>query len=264
MAFAAGVRPGVDVGADEAKAGIQARYDRRAEAELSGVGLFEPVNRAKAYFRGRKLHAALALGRFLAGGRLLEIGCSVGQLTVPLAAHDYQVCGVDLSPASVEVARRRAEAQGVTGVTFVTGDAEDLSQFPDGRFDGVVSFSTLRYVANLPRALLEIHRVLKPGGTAVVDFPNRWCPWFYLKPWLGSERHPHDHWFAETALQRLFVQTGFHDIRIRSLLFTPTVAPARLVPLFRGFDWIGEHTPGLKRLAGILMVAAGKRGSGVR
>lgn len=241
------------------KAQVQARYDRRARTQLDGAGAFEPVSPAKAYFRARKLSTALAINRFPAGGTILEIGCSIGQFTVPLTRAGYQVCGMDLSPNSIELARRQVVAQGVTAARFVVGDAEDLSQFSDRQFDGVLSFSTLRYVEQLSRALREIYRVLKLGGTVVLDFPNRWCPWFYLKSWLGSEAHPSDHWFARTTLQRLFTEAGFRDVRIKPLLFTPTVASARLLPLFRGVDWIGERTPGLRSLAGILMVTAEKR-----
>jgi len=147
----------------------------------------------------------------------------------------------------------------VSAATFVSGDAEDLGQFPEGRFDGVVSFSTLRYVPDLPKALREIRRVLKAGGAAVLDFPNRWCPWFYLKPWLGSERHPYDHWFSAPEVRRLLEEAGFCDIRLRHLLFTPTVAPDPLVGLFAGFDRIGERLPLVRRLAGIIMAAATTR-----
>lgn len=156
------------------------------------------------------------------------------------------------------MATQRAQAQELTGLTFVVGDAELLSRFPTDGFDGIVSFSTLRYVNNLSNALVEVYRVLKPGARAVIDFPNRWCPWFYLKPWLGSEPHPHDHWFSEGALRKLFAQAGFRDVQVRHLLFTPTVAPDRALRVFQGMDWIGERLPLVRRLAGIIMVGARK------
>jgi SAM-dependent methyltransferase len=237
---------------------VRARYDGMAATELAGAGRFESLTPAKRYFRTRKLETALRLGGFPAQGRLLEIGCSVGQFTFSFARLGYRICGMDLSPHSIEVAKQRANAEGISGATFVTGEAEALTLFADDTFDGVVSFSTLRYVDNLPKALSEIVRVLKPGGRAVIDVPNRWCPWFYMKPWLGSERHPHDHWLTSTEVSRLVRRAGFREVQLRHLLFTPTVTPDRWLPLFQGIDWIGERLPLVRRFAGILMVSAQK------
>ena len=240
------------------RATIRERYDRFALRVLNGEGAFESTSRARAYFRSRKLNVALALGALSPGSRVLEIGCSVGQFTFPLAERGYRMVGLDLSPGSIELAKREAAQSGQPSVEFLVGDAENLSAFSDGAFDGVMSFSTLRYVPNFLNALGEIHRVLRPGGMAVLDFPNRWCPWFYLKSWLGSERHPYDHWFSTESLARLFARAGFVNVRQRHLLFTPTVAPDRLLPFFQGADWVGERLPVVRRLAGIIMVAAEK------
>jgi SAM-dependent methyltransferase len=237
---------------------VRDRYDRFASSELHADGVYEVVTPGKAYFRARKLETAVRMGRFPPGARLLEVGCSVGQFTFPLAERGYAMHGVDLSGNSIEVARKRAAGRPGRGLTFSVADAERLD-FPDGSFDGALSFSTLRYVPDLPRALSQIRRVIKPDGRVVLDFPNRFCPWFYLKPWLGSERHPNDRWFTAEELRRLFREAGFEQVRVETILFTPTVAPARLLPAFRLLDRLGERVPGLRRLAGILMVAAVRR-----
>lgn len=239
---------------DQAKAKIRERYDHLAAAEVAG----EVVGPARAYFRLRKLSTALDLGSFTSGACLLELGCARAQFTVSLAQRGYAVTGLDLSVASVDVARMRVRESRLMNVSFAVGDAENLQQFPDDTFDGVVSFSTLRYVLNLSAALSEIRRVLKPGGRAVIDFPNRFCPWFYLKQWLGSERHPYDHWFLASELRAHLREAGLRPLERRHILFTPTIAPDRLVSVFKGLDWLGERTPFVKNLAGIIMISASK------
>lgn len=237
---------------------VRDRYDEFASRELHADGVYEVVQPAKAYFRSRKLETALRLGGFRPGARLLEVGCSVGQFTFPLAGRGYVMQGIDLSGNSIEVARKRAEGKPGISASFSVSDAERLG-FPDGSFDGAVSFSTLRYVADVGRALSEIRRVIKPGSPVVLDFPNRFCPWFYLKPWLGSERHPNDHWFTAGELRGLFREAGFEQVRVETILFTPTVAPDRLLPAFRVLDSVGERIPLVRSVAGILMVAAVRR-----
>ena len=167
--------------------------------------------------------------------------------------------GVDLSPASIETARRKAQLAGQGQMRFVTTDAETLAGLPDASFDGAVSFSALRYVPNLNRALAAIVRVLKPGGVAALDFPNRYCPWFtLLKNRVGVETHIHDHQYGAGEIVRRFKAAGFRDVRVRHLLFTSYLTPKALLPAFRLFDRIGEQTPLLNRTAAILMVAGVK------
>lgn len=237
---------------------IRERYDRLTERELFSQAPYETITPAKAYFRSRKLRAALKLGTFRPGGHLLEIGSSVGIFSLPLARMGFRLTGVDLSENSLAVASRRAREEGLGNVSFLAADAERLDRFGDGTFDGVVSFSTLRYVPDLPKALSEIGRVLKPQARAVVDFPNRLCPWFYLKSWLGSERHPHDHWFTRRRLEGLLHGAGFQDCRFQHLLFTPTILPEPLLWIFQGIDWCGERIPLVRNCAGILLVSAQK------
>ena len=251
------------------KRDIQNRYDDLAAAasrELNSLRdpthvwrLVEGDRPALAYFRKRKLEAALRLGSFPPRSTLVEVGCGTGDYSLLLARADFRMTGVDLSPKSIDAARAKASILGVSDTSFVMSDAETLSEIPENSADGVVSFSTLRYVPDLRRALLAIRRVLKPTGVAVLDFPNRFCPWFkLLKTHFGVERHIHDHYYSTQEIVTMMRHTGFVDIVARRILFTTYVLPAPLLPLFRAIDWVGERMPGINQTAGIIMVRGRK------
>ena len=248
---------------------IQARYDdlgERAERGLQGLRdparlwhVVEGARPALAYFRRRKIETALALGRLQRGNTVLEVGCGTGDYTFLLARMGYRMIGVDLSSKSIQAARAKAALLSLSDVSFMVSDAEALSEIHESSVDGVVSFSTLRYVPDLKRALLAIRRVLKTNGVAVIDFPNRFCPWFtLLKTHFGVERHIHDHHYSTREIATSMRDAGFVEVASKRILFTTYVLPTALLPLFKAIDWIGERTPGVNQTAGIIMVAGRK------
>src|ERR1043165_6718006 len=99
------------------------------------------------------------------GKRLLEIGCGTGTDLLQFARGGAQVTGLDLTPRSIEIARRRFAVYGQSG-TFAIGDAENLA-FPDESFDAVYSFGVLHHTPDTERAIREVHRVLRRGGRAI-------------------------------------------------------------------------------------------------
>ncbi len=109
-----------------------------------------------------------------AGGRVLEVGCGPGHLSIRLAdQHGFDVTGLDLDPVMIERARAKV-AHGSPGderrPAFVVGDAATLP-FPDGSFDVVVSTLSMHHWADPVAGLTEIGRVLRAGGRALVwDF----------------------------------------------------------------------------------------------
>lgn len=242
--------------------GFAARVEREVEAMESPAELWrmaEGSRPALAYFRRRKLETALALGRFQPGASLLDVGCATGDYTFLLARAGFRMTGADLSAKSIETAQKKACRLGL-GVRFVTADAEALAGLPDNGFDGAVSFSALRYVPNLDRALAAIRRVLKPGRAAALDFPNRFCPWFkLLKNRFGVETHFHDHHYSGGELSRFLSRAGFVDIAVRHVLFTSYLTPAPLLPPFKLVDAIGERIPLVNQTAAILMARGVKR-----
>lgn len=105
------------------------------------------------------------------GDRVLDVGCGTGDLSLILAAaagSSGHVTGVDISEEMLEVGRRKVARAGLSErVDLLPGNALDLP-FPGGAFDVVASGFMLRNVADLPRALGEMARVLRPGGRAVL------------------------------------------------------------------------------------------------
>lgn len=254
---------------DVVKRDIQRRYDDlggTARRELEDLrdpsrvwSLVDGDRPALAYFRRRKIETALELGGFPPRSALVEVGCGTGDYSLLLARAGYRMTGVDLSSKSIEAARTKASIVGVSGISFVVSDAEALSEIPENSADGVVSFSALRYVPDLKQALLAIRRVLKPNGVAVLDFPNRFCPWFrLLKTHFGVERHIHDQHYSTREIGRLMREAGLVDVTARRILFTTYVLPAPLLPVFRAIDWLGERTPGINQTAGIIIVRGRK------
>jgi SAM-dependent methyltransferase len=106
-----------------------------------------------------------------AGLRVLEIGCGLGTDGVQFAKAGAEYTGVDLTQAAVELARRNFQLRGLTG-SFQTADAENLD-FPESTFDLVYSHGVLHHTPDTSRAIREVHRVLRPGGRAVVMLYHR-------------------------------------------------------------------------------------------
>ena len=112
--------------------------------------------------------------RLPAGARrtFLEVGSNWGRWCVAAARRGYVPTGVDPSLKGVQAARRVAEQLGVEA-EYVVGDARHLP-FPDGSFDVVFSYSVFQHFsrADAVASFAEIARVLKPGGTSLIQMAN--------------------------------------------------------------------------------------------
>ncbi|MBA2282818.1 MAG: ubiquinone/menaquinone biosynthesis methyltransferase [Acidimicrobiia bacterium] len=104
----------------------------------------------------RKAVASLALP---AGSTVLDLACGTGDLCRELAAHDLRAVGVDLSLGMLSAAR--------TETPLVQADASGLP-LPDGHVDGVTCGFALRNFTDLEAFLVEVGRVVRPGGRIVL------------------------------------------------------------------------------------------------
>lgn len=98
--------------------------------------------------------------------KILEAGCGTGLVLESLRARGaVNLFGVDLSAGMLSSARRMGERVAQASVT-------DLP-FPDATFDVAYSFKVLAHVPDIRKALAEMTRVVRPGGTVIAEFYNR-------------------------------------------------------------------------------------------
>jgi SAM-dependent methyltransferase len=113
-------------------------------------------------------------GDQLRGAQVLEIGLGFGTFSAQIAARGAVLHGVDIAKGPVEMVRHRLRLAGEDPADrVVQGSALDLPQASDS-FDFVFSIGCLHHAGDLARAVGEVHRVLKPAGTAVVMLYNRY------------------------------------------------------------------------------------------
>ena len=98
------------------------------------------------------------------GKKVLEIGVGLGADHQRFAEAGAILTGIDLTGRAVAMTRRRFEILGLNSDVQV-GNAEQMT-FPDNSFDIVYSWGVIHHSPDTPRAVAEIHRVLKPGGSA--------------------------------------------------------------------------------------------------
>lgn len=140
-----------------------------SDAEVGSRGFYEAVEEHR--YR-TEWHIPEAAGFEKAKGlRVLEIGCGLGTDGARFARAGAHYTGVDLTDAAVSLARRRFELEGLPG-EFRVADAESL-EFADESFDLVYSHGVLHHTPDARAALKEVHRVLAPGGRAVVMLYHR-------------------------------------------------------------------------------------------
>lgn len=161
----------------------------RLVAGMEATARWEAVRQLRAWE-----HERFAL---TPGGRVLDVGCGLGDVAASLAAEvgpEGQVVGVDASDAMLEVARRRAA--GVPNISFHVADALSLEE-PDASFDVVRSERMLQWVPDLDAAVAEMVRVLRPGGRlALID-----TDWRTMTTDLGDDEAERAVMLAHAALR---------------------------------------------------------------
>jgi SAM-dependent methyltransferase len=159
-----------------------------------------------------------------AGSLVLEAGCGVGAQTVPLATRSPQATfvSVDISPASLILAKARAREADLRNVTFQAGDIFSLP-FSDTQFDHAFVCFVLEHLARPETALAEVRRVLKPGGTLTVIEGDHGSAYFHpdsasarraIQCLVDLQRRAGGDALIGRRLYPLLVEAGVRDVRV--------------------------------------------------
>ncbi len=111
--------------------------------------------------------AAFVLDRLEPGMRVLDFGCGPGSITIGLAKHvgpTGSVVGIDRSAEAIAVAKQAAAAP---NLQYLEASVYDLP-LPDESFDVAYAHQVLQHLADPVAALVEVRRVLRPGGLVAV------------------------------------------------------------------------------------------------
>jgi tRNA (uracil-5-)-methyltransferase TRM9 len=161
------------------------------------------------------------LARRWRGGRLLNVGCAHGPDFVPFK-EGFELYGIEISGKMLEFASKYAEKYNFKA-NLVEADARKIP-FMDEFFDYALAVATYHHIegeeARL-QALLELKRILKPGGEAFITVWNKWQPRFWLKkkdilvPWKTGEEtlYRYYHLFSYGELGALVKKAGLDVLK---------------------------------------------------
>lgn len=199
---------------------------------------------------------ARAAGKELGGLRVLEVGCGVGGITIPVATLGCDVRAIDLDRPDVEELVRVA---GERGLGNIHATVDDAMAFDDGvAYDIVIASEVFEHLLD-PGALADaIARRLVPGGRVIVTTPNGYGPWELanavnpyraMRRWTWSRRlvgrapydggggRDHCQRFTRAALEEVFTSRSFRPVAFaKSDFVLTTVRALRQSPLFGRID----------------------------
>jgi ubiquinone/menaquinone biosynthesis C-methylase UbiE len=160
------------------------------------------------------------------GASVLDVGCGTGASALPAAEEigpHGEVIGVDLAERLLKIGRQKAKKKGLTNIKFVTGDMERLD-YPDNRFDAVVSVFSIFFVADMVKQVRELWRMVRPRGRLAI---TTWGPRMFepgtsiwwntvreVRPDLVPTESPWARITEPQGLQNLMREAGIVDVNI--------------------------------------------------
>ena len=143
---------------------------------------------------------------------VLEFGCGTGSTAIAHAPYVKHILAIDFSSKMIEIARRKAEANKITNVTFERSTIDELS-VGDRTLDVVLGLNVLHLLKSKEKAIALVYRMLKPGGVFVTSTVclGDTMKWFKLVAPIGKflGMMPNVMVFATKELSDSLTDAGF-------------------------------------------------------
>ena len=181
---------------------VQSYYDTHSSEyvekwDLSEDGIRKPAN----YYRLEIINSIIKLASIKPGDRVVEIGCGTGLVLKELLKITKPVYGTDISREMLERAKSYIGDE-VSNVILTKNDILELN-LPKNYFDKIISMEVLRYVEDMPKALINVKRIMKNNSTLVFTVTNVFSfSFFPLKYYVRKLFHMID---TKTELSQYFV-----------------------------------------------------------
>lgn len=170
---------------------------------------FSFLNRAWAFLDGD-----ISFYQARGAGRLIDIGCNEGRGLSIYARNGFQVEGLELN----ETAAAQASEGGFTVHTQLLENF-----YPAARYNVAVLANVLEHSLNPRKMLLDVGRILEPGGSVWISCPNSrsWLRKALGRSWINWHVPFHISHFSPETLAQLLAETGYERVKLRQI--TPAV-----------------------------------------
>lgn len=137
-------------------------------------------------------------------GKMLDIGCGVGDFLHTAETHGWECIGVEPSEEAKEIARQRTKAKII--------ESKELENIPDQTFDIITMWHVLEHVDNLNWQVEQLQRLIKPTGRIIIALPNykSYDGQYYKEKWAAYDVPRHLNHFNRITVTKIFKTSSLH------------------------------------------------------
>ena len=146
-------------------------------------------------------------------GRLLDIGCGVGDFLHFAEQNGWQCIGAEPSEDASSIAKKRIKAEIML--------PKDLEKLPDESFDVITMWHVLEHVSDLQWQVNQLNRLLKKGGRLVIALPNfrSYDAQYYKDKWAAYDVPRHLNHFSQDSIAKIFNINGLIQNQTQKLVW---------------------------------------------